>query len=95
MVNNLYTDGEDLFILSVYTDAQVEKRIAHFGTQVYINKLDEDIFKAGTSFESIHHQTKHHLSDMALFAEFLMLCWNIVQFLLLCKKLYLLVLSTQ
>lgn len=56
LFTNLYIDAEDLSTLVVCTEAEVAERIAHFGTQAYVAKSDEDIFKAGTSFESFHHQ---------------------------------------
>lgn len=70
---NLYTNDGEILTLSTCTEAEMEERIAHFGTQAYVAESDEDIFKAGTSFESFYHQAKYPLSNMALFVGFLML----------------------
>lgn len=40
---NLYTDGEDLSTLAVHTEAEVEKRIAHFDTKA---SMSQNLMKA-------------------------------------------------
>lgn len=73
MFLSLDTDGDDLSTLSVFIEAEVEERIARFGTYAYVAESYEDVFKVGNSFDSFYHQTKYTLLDIALLVGFLML----------------------
>ena len=58
--------------LGIYTDEELANRIAD-SVDFYTTNSDEDIFKAGTIFESFHYQAQIPISDKALLAGFLML----------------------
>lgn len=71
--SSLCTYNKEVSTLSTCTDAEIKERITQFGTQAYVAKSDEDVFKSSTSFESSHHQAKHPSSNTALLVGFLML----------------------
>lgn len=64
-------DNSDFPRLPVISEKEKEERISYFGTNAYVTELDDDVFKAGTSFDSFYCQAKYGLSD--LLASFLML----------------------
>lgn len=79
------TKGVDITPLLVCTETKIEDRIAQFVSHAYVAKSKEDVFKIGTSFDSLHHQAKYPLS---LLKGFLMLWLKRYVTTLIFKPLY-------
>lgn len=65
---NLHQNNPNFSRLPVISEKEIEESIAYFETNACVIESNEDIFKAGTSFDNFHYQAKYGLSDTALLA---------------------------
>lgn len=63
---NFIEDNSDFSCLLVISEKEIEERISCFDMNAYVTESNEDVFKAGISFDSFHYQAKYWLSDSAL-----------------------------
>lgn len=65
-------DNSNFIHPAVISKKEIDDKIAHFGTNAFVIESNESIFRASTSFDSFHYQTKYQQSNSALLVGFLM-----------------------